>query len=275
MKKILFFILIAILLAAGFFGWKFLFKPASKEEEKPAPKPKVENINQLALEQRPYIIVEPKSKTRPSDLGHWLTVTIDRTEAYERVEYDVEYQTGSLIQGFMHSIDFSKEPTPVSKEGFFGSESKGKYKYDEDVTTGNILFKFFKDSTSYDALKTYFNLQNMAEEDGLFISNDGKASLQVGVKDISSTTFVVIASTLGLPEEVEGQVLSEPYGFYAHKSFNLKNSTLTIKSKEELTKAKILGWDGKEWFEYETEIKADSASALVESLGTFVLVSND
>lgn len=274
MKKFLPFIIIAILLVAGFFGWRFL-KKESAEEEKIPRKPKIEEINKLPLKERPFVIIEPKSTTRPSDLGSWITVTIDNAENYESVEYDVEYQAGNLIQGFMHSIDFSKEPAPVSKEGFFGSESKGKYKYDEDVTTGSIVFKFLKDSTSYDALKTYFNLQNMAEVDGLFTSNDGKASLEVGAKDMTSTTFVVIASTLGLPDEVEAKVISEPYGFYSHKPASFKDATLTIKSKEDLTNAKILGWDGQEWVEYETEAEADSATASVNSLGTFVLVSKD
>lgn len=273
-KKLPVFLIIILVLIIGFLGWKFLIKKKPAEETgKTTAKPKIEAINQLALEKRPYIIIEPKSKTKPQDLGHWITITIDKADDYQTVEYDVEYQTGNLIQGFMHRIDFSKESLPVSKEGFFGSESKGKYKYDEEVKGGSTLFKFFKDSINYDALKTYFNLQNKAEQDGVFTSNDGKATLEVGPRDLSSGDYLVIASTLGLPAEVEARVISEPYGFYSHQPAGLKDAALTIKSKEDLTKAKILGWDGEEWQEYEVEIEEDSASTKISQLGTYVLVT--
>ena len=142
MKKLLPLIFIVLLLIAGFFGYKFLNKKAKPAEEPTTiSKVKVEKVNQLPLEQRPYIIIEPKSQTRPQDLGSWITVTIDKVDNYQSVEYDVEYQAGSLIQGFMHRIDFSKETPPYFKEGFFGSESKGKYKYDENVTEGMLSIK--------------------------------------------------------------------------------------------------------------------------------------
>lgn len=273
MKKTLpILLIIFLILLSGFLGWKFLKKKKPAKETKKRFKPKIETINQLPLEKRPYVIIEPKSKTRPQDYGYWITVTIDRVSDYKNVEYDVEYQSGNLIQGFMHRIDFAKEPPPVSKEGFFGSESKGKYKYDEGVKSGSILFKFYRDG-QYDALKTYFNLQNMKEENGIFTSNDGRAVLEVGKGDLNPRDYVIIASTLGLPAEIKGKAISEPYGFYSHRSVKLKDATLTIRSKEDLTNVKILGWDGGEWQEYEVEVKEDSASAKVDRLGTYVLVA--
>lgn len=275
MKKILP-ILLIIVLVIGLLGIKFLRKPGvNQETNKITSKPKVENINQLPLEKRPYIIIEPKSETRPSDYGHWITVIIDKANEYQSVEYDVEYQAGNLIQGFMHRVDFSKEKLPVAKEGFFGSESKGKYKYDENVKSGSILFKFFKDATNYDALKNYFNLQNMEEQKGFFTANDGKANLEIGANDLNANDYVVITSTLGLPASIMSKVLSEPYGFYATRAVKLKNATLNIKSKEDLAKAKILGWDGKQWQEYKTSIKEETASTVVNQFGTYILVSSE
>lgn len=274
MKKIIPVLLIILILSSVLLGWKFLLKkkPAGEVEEEL--KPRIEAINQLPLQQRPYITIEPKSETKPQDYGHWITVTIANASNYKKVEYEVEYQAGNLIQGFMHRIDFAKESFPVSKEGFFGSESKGKYKYDEDVRSGHILFKFFKDNLNYDALKTYFNIQNMAEQKGLFTSNDGKASLEVGNKDLNGGDYIVVASTLGLPSQTEGRIVSEPYGFYGNRSVALNNATLTIKSKENLTGAKILGWDGKKWQEYQVKQQEDSFSVKVNYLGTFVLVAD-
>jgi hypothetical protein len=276
MKKILPIILVIIIVVVvGWFafGSKLLQKSSNNSKPQPSLKPKVENINQLPLEKRPYIVIEPKSETRPQDFGHWITVTIDKAQDYQSVEYDVEYQAGNLIQGFMHQIDLSKEKQPVSKEGFFGSESKGKYKYDDGVIGGSILFKFFTNTTSYDALKTFFNIQNMAEQKGLFSSNDTKAQLELGSGDLTAGDYVVIASTMGLPEPVTGKVLSEPYGFYATKNTKLKKAILSIKSKEDLTNTKILGWDGKKWVEYKITVKEDNASTQITQFGTYILVS--
>ncbi|MFC1711456.1 hypothetical protein ACFLZ1_02615 [Patescibacteria group bacterium] len=273
MKKILPLVIVIVLLAASFFGWKLLKGKKDVVEEKRPKKAKVENVNKLPLEQRPYVLIEPKSKIRPNDLGYWITISIYNADDYQGVDYEVEYQAGTLIQGFRHSLDFSKEEKPYAKESFFGSESKGKYYYHENMIGGSILLQFFKDVTTYDALKTQFNIQNMEEKEGMFTSNDAKASLEVDEKDMSKSYWVLIASTLGLPEPLEGKVLSEPYGFYAHKALSFENTTLTIKSKEDLTNAKIMGWNGEEWVEYETEVNEDSASTKIDSLGTYVLVS--
>src|SRR4030042_2705651 len=100
MKKIfIIVIVIAIVIAIGFIGFKWLNKPKEVEEVKPVQK-KVENINLLPLEQRPYIVIEPKSTTRPQDYGHWITLSIYNAQNYKGVDYDVEYQAGTLIQGF-------------------------------------------------------------------------------------------------------------------------------------------------------------------------------
>lgn len=279
MKKILPILLIIIVIAVAvglfIFGKNLLKKPTTEERAKASSKPKIENVNQLPLEQRPFIVIEPKSTTRPQDLGSWITITIDKASNYQGVEYEVEYQAGNLIQGFMHKIDFTKEKLPTSKEGFFGSESKGKYKYDENVSGGSILYKFFKDETNYDALKTYFNIQNMANQKGVFNSKDGKASLEIGATDLTSGDYVVISSTMGLPAVVTGKVISEPYSFFATKTGKLKSATLSIKSKEDLTKAKIMGWDGTKWQEYKVTVKEDMASAAVTQWGTYVLVINE
>jgi len=272
MKKLLPLVIIFVLLA-GFLSWKVFFKKKPVEEVVRPSKPKLETINQLPIEEMPYVVLEPKSQTRPQDLGHWLTVTVDRVSDYQKVEYEVEYQAGSLIQGFMHRIDFNEEKAPFSKEGFFGSESKGKYKYDEDVAEGSVLLRFYKTGEEADVLKTNFNLQNMGEKEAVFNSQDGKAVLEVGRNDLNKADFLIIASTLGLPAEVKEKVISKPYGFYSHEQVKLTKAILTFKSSQDLTGAKILGWDGQKWNQYQATVKDGQASAEVDQLGTFVLVA--
>jgi len=255
----------------GFVVYKIILSKRKKQEKK---KPKItsfETVNQLALEKRPYIIIEPKSKTRPQDYGYWMTTTISNASNYQFCEYEVEYQSSNLIQGFMHRFDISGKDK-ISQEGFFGSESKGKYKYDEGVKSGSVLLKFFKNDKDYDILKTYFNWLKVVDQDGVFISNDAKASLKIDSSDLKPTDYLVVFSTLGLPKNIKGTVLSLPYGFYSRRPTKLKSAVLTIKSKKDLTGAKILGWNGNNWHIYKTTVDKESASSKVNQLGIYILV---
>ena len=209
----------------------------------------------------------PKSKIEPKSLGHWVTFTVDNIGRFKQLEYEFEYTTGSMIQGGLGRIDFTKERPPVSKEIAFGSESKGKYKYDEGVYTGQFTFTFSNGEDA--ALRTDFNLQNAGENNGIFTTPDNKAELRTG-KELKSGDYLIIASTLGLPGPVNGKVIAGPYGFYADSSRSLTNSTLIFNGAEE--NAKILFWDGKKWQELTTQALNEGVSAQINNLGTFVLI---
>ena len=273
-KKIIILILGIILLSGGFIFWLLnpLFPTKSKKglQTNISEIKKTVALNTLPTEKRPYIILEPKSSVEPQSLGHWVTVTIDQVDDFERVEYEFEYTTGTMIQGGMGRIDFGKEPPPVSKEIAFGSASKGKYKYDEGVNKGQFIFHFLKAGEEA-ALKTDFQLQTKAINGGIFRTNDDKARLEAGRSDLKNNGYLIVASTLGLPKAPEGKMISGPYGFYADSSHKLTNSLLIFKEVNQ-EKVAILRWDGQQWQEYETKAGNSEASAKVDSLGTFVLV---
>ena len=260
---------IILLLVTGLGFW--LFKPFSGAKSvQPQPSSKTKKtiaVNTLPLEERPYIIFMPKSKIEPKSLGHWVTFTVENVGKFKQLEYEFEYTTGSMIQGGLGRIDFTKERPPVSKEIAFGSESKGKYKYDEGVYTGQFTFTFSNGEDA--ALRTDFNLQNAGENNGIFTTPDNKAELRTG-KELKSGDYLIIASTLGLPGPVNGKVIAGPYGFYADSSRSLTNSTLIFNGAEENTE--ILFWTGEKWQELTTQALNEGVSAQINNLGTFVLI---
>jgi len=260
---------ITLLLLAGLAIWLFMpfsGKKSIKPQQSSKPK-KTISVNTLPLEERPYITLIPKSKIEPKSLGHWLTFTVDNIGKFKQLEYEFEYTTGSMIQGGLGRIDFNKERPPVSKEIAFGSESKGKYKYDEGVYTGQFTFTFSNGEDA--ALRTDFNLQNAGDNNGIFYPPDAKVKLETG-NDLKSGDYLIIASTLGLPEPVDGKVIAGPYGFYADGPRALSNSTIIF--EEAADNAQILFWDGKKWQEHETEVSGGKASVEVDSLGTFIII---
>jgi len=264
MKKILIVIFLFLLAGGGYFGYQ-KFKPTQvEEEEKKVINRKETLVNQLDLEKRPYVVL------RPREDGRELSLTISNLKMGEkRVEYELEYQAGTMIQGAFGRIDFEEEPAPVTKKLLLGSCSKGKCTYDKDVSGGSLTL-YFEGREDY-SLKGDFTLNQMEEKEGIFSSRDLKASLGVGTGQLGTNDFVVVFSTMGLPDKVDGQVLAGPVGFFgANKS--VSEGILTFKT-DETEGVKVLGWDGEEWKSYPVEAEDGSVFAEIDRLGSYVLVS--
>lgn len=229
------------------------------------PQRKVEQINKLDIKDRPYVTLTPRAD------GREITLFIDNVKNATNAEYELEYQAESLIQGVFGTIDFTEDTPPVTKDLLFGSCSKGKCRFDEGVTGGGLIIRFDGGDEPY-VLKSDFNLQLMGDREGVFTSKDIKASLDVGRSGLPLTTYIVVASTMGLPAEIEGEIIAGPYAFLAATSPTLKSAEVTIKSKEDLTDAKLLQWTNKAWKELDAEVGDAKISASVTSLGTFVVI---
>lgn len=243
----------------------WLFKPGKKAVTvNQPPTKKMDEINKLAIADRPFVTLVPRED------GKEVKMTIDRVKAADQVEYEMEYQTDSLIQGVFGTIDFTKEPVPVSKDLLFGSCSKGKCRYDEGVTGGSLTMRF-EGNTPF-ALKSDFNLQQQFDRDGRFVSRDSKATLDVGKTGLPNNTFVIVAGTMGLPADVSGEIIAGPYSFLSAASPVLKSATLTIQSKDDLTGAKLMFWNGKVYSELKASVTDGKISASVTGLGTFLVV---
>jgi len=226
---------------------------------------KVEQINQLAVKDRPFVVLSPRSD------GKEMTITVDKVTNASKIEYEVEYNTKDIISGFFGTIDLSKETLPAVKKGLFGTCSKSVCRYDEGVTGGSLTLRFEGGDQTY-VLKTDFNLQQMFDRQGIFTSKDAKAILDVGKAGLPNGTYLIISGTMGLPTAVEGEIVAGPYSFVAAASPSLKNATIAIQSKDDLTGTKLLFWNGKSYVELQATVSGAKISAPVTALGTFVVV---
>lgn len=271
MKAYLKFIIpgIVILLIAGIFIFK---KPKSVETPTPTTR-KMEEINKISIADRPFVVLSPRSD------GKEMTITVDKVTNASKIEYEVEYNTKDIISGFFGTIDLSKETLPAVKKGLFGTCSKSVCRYDEGVTGGSLTLRLEGGDQTY-VLKTDFNLQEMFDREGVFISKDAKATLDVGKTGLPNGTYLIISGTMGLPaslsqggpEAVEGEIVAGPYSFVAATDPSLKNATISIQSKDDLTGAKLLFWNGKSYIELKATVSGAKISAPVTALGTFVVV---
>jgi|APSaa5957512622_1039677.scaffolds.fasta_scaffold10949_1 hypothetical protein len=251
-----------VLVVSGIF---FLKKSAKKDETpKQIETRKIEQINKLAIKERPFVTLSPRTD------GREVTLSVDRVFNAIGAEYELEYQTDTLIQGVFGTLEFKGQDMPLKKDLLFGSCSKGKCRYDEGVTGGSLTMRFEGGDQPY-TLKSDFNLQNMADKEGVFTSKDLRATLDVGAS-LPSSSFVLVVNTMGLPDEVKETVITGPYAFLSSSDQALKKATITFKSNQDLTGAKILFWDGDAFKELEGKLSEGQISAPATALGTFVLV---
>jgi len=226
---------------------------------------KVEQINQLAVKDRPFVVLSPRSD------GKEMTITVDKVTNASKIEYEVEYNTKDIISGFFGTIDLSKDVLPAVKKGLFGTCSKSVCRYDEGVSGGSLTLRLEGSDNPY-VLKTDFNLQQMFDREGVFTSKDAKAALDVGKAGLPNGTYLIISNTMGLPEAVEGEIVAGPYSFVAAASPSLQNATISIQSKDDLTGAKLMFWNGQAYTELQATVKGTKISAPTTNLGTFIVV---
>lgn len=252
--------------ATGFFFW---LRSGSRKEEEISPKTtprKVSRINQLAQDKRPFVQLVPHPDPARCD---GISLLIDNLRNNETLaEYELEYMAGPLIQGVFGRRNFTEAAEHKPLE--LGSCSKGKCTCDTNISGGSLTLRFAADEEY--TLKGDFSYQNVSEANGVITSRDVKLSLDVGSALPASTT-VIIASTFGLPEDMDGEVVSGPYGIFAPKGVTPRGPMeLSVQTKEE--NVSLYFWDGTSWKKLSSEVENGKITAEINELGVAVLVKN-
>lgn len=264
MKKALALFLITSIILSGC----SLFRRKAKDSNEPDPSASriSEPVNLIDVSQRPYLSITPSANGRELTLSVG-SLAKDASEA----EYELEYQSGDLLQGAFGSFDFSSATLPASKEILLGSCSAGgACTYHENVTGGTLTMKFEGDETY--AVKTEWRFIKSADADGQYSSRDGRFQIEAGTL-LDRNSYIVVMNTSGLPSPSDRSLLAGPYGIFP--SGNLPNSgeiELTVRLSEAGESATIIGWDGEDWVEFDTTIEDSSATATVDLLSTYIVV---
>lgn len=96
-----------------------------------------EMVEEIALEKRPVVSLTPRAD------GHWLDLTIQdiKVEAAS-LDYEVLYQTATGITQGVPGMVKLEGKSEIMREILLGSESSGKFRYDEGVEEGTLTVKF-------------------------------------------------------------------------------------------------------------------------------------
>ncbi len=203
MKKylpIILFVVGAIVLAVVFyFIAKSTKETGSFEDE-------TEVVPEVALNLRPV------ASLIPTDDGHWLNLTVEKFEIEAKtMDYELLYSLpDGRTQGVPGSVSLSSGDI-VERKLLLGSESSGKFRYDEGVEEGTLTLKFRNSSGKLVAkFQTKWHLQSGDTE---LSSVDGKFSYTLAKAPVK--TWFVTMETFGVPTEAPAEVVAGPYGVFS------------------------------------------------------------
>jgi hypothetical protein len=241
-------------------------KTRSKTEEV-AEKPKLkktkitEPLNIIEVSERPYIVISPNSD------GRNITIAVESVKKDAlAVDYELEYQSGSLLQGVFGSMELVKLPT--STKQLLGSCSAGgACTYHTDVTGGHLTTRF-NGEEKYALKSEWKYIENTESEDALS-SRDAK--FQISSEKLEGVKLAVVFNTPGYPEKLSKTLVSDVYSLQTVPAVT-GTATLTMRAKEE-GELMIMGWNGEEWTEFEGKVDGKSITAEVELMELYVVVT--
>lgn len=258
-------VLIGLVLVLLVGGGVFFYMRGESTDEAPTTEGKkktkiTEPVNVIELAERPYIVISPTADNRN------VVIAVDsvKKEATE-VDYELEYQSGSLLQGAFGLITLDSLPT--STKILLGSCSAGgACTYHEDVKGGSLTTRF-SGSENY-ALKTDWKYIVLAKGEDAISSRDAKFQLEGA--DVAKANLAIISDSSGVPEGLEGEVVSTPYALQTSPTLS-GTAELSIRANEE-GELSIAGWDGAEWTIFDTTVDGKTATAEVELMELYVVV---
>lgn len=261
-KKILLPVVVVLLLVVGIGGYFLTRGSDAPAEDAGKQKKKVEEpVNVIPVAERPYVQISPVADGRNVEV-----IVKALNKPATSVEYELEYQSGTLLQGAFGLIELSQ--LPAKETILLGSCSAGgKCSYHEDVKGGTLKLTF--DGAERYAVKSdwrYF--ENKAKETA-FASKDAK--FQIESDELAAQPYVIVYNSPGYPEGVEN-VVSESYSLAVSRTLD-GTATLTIRAEQE-GNLQIMGWDGSEWHEFESTVDGKMVSAEVELMEMYVVKTN-
>jgi hypothetical protein len=203
-----------------------------KTKEKNEEQPSEDAVPVIALENRPVVSLTPSSD------GHWLKLEIKKILIdAATLDYELTYKVpDGRTQGVPGTVKLTTKDD-ISKDLLLGSESSGKFRYDEGVENGELIFRF-RDTNGKLLAKfsTDFKLAAFAKEissaDGLF---------NITLEKTTPKSYLVIMNTIGYPGEEKLENSTRLYGVFSSNKDNY------IKSVEITDSLGITFWDGMSW----------------------------
>lgn len=196
----------------------------------------------------------PVTSLTPSSDGHWLKLKIDKIKIKaDSLDYELLYELpDGRTQGVPGTIKLGSQ-TSIERDLLLGSESSGKFRYDEGVREGTLTLRFRNGQGKLMAkFATKFHLQSKTSS---LTSLDGNFSYDL--TKVPAKTFFVTMQTFGIAGSSPAEVKEGPYGVF----LSTKDS---VSGKITMNSSNIYRWNGTSW----TKLSSGTASGVGIFIGT-------
>ncbi|HEX7017439.1 MAG TPA: hypothetical protein VF209_00835 [Patescibacteria group bacterium] len=254
-------VVVALLLIVGG-GFAFMKMSGDKpaEQTQDEKKKKVSQpVNVIPVEERPYLRIVPVDGRNLDLVAEVIKKPADL------LEYELEYQAGTLLQGAFGELEL--DSLPATTRILLGSCSAGgACTYHEDVKGGSLVTRYAGEN-EYALKQEWRYLENTARDTGVS-SKDAKFQLEA--PGLAQQRVIIVFNSPGYPEGLTGTPVSDPYSLETMGTLSGEGE-LTMRANEEgdLT---IMGWDGSTWNEFETTVDGKEAKATVDLMKLYVVV---
>lgn len=171
-------------------------------------------LAEVPLEKRPAVSLIP------SPDGHYIKLKVDKILIdANSLDFELLYQTEAEITQGVPGTESLTDKKSVETDLLLGTESSGKFRYDEGVETGSIELKFRKDGKLVAKFKTDFHMQTGVAE---VSSMDEKFKYDSGIEP---ENYYVTMKTIGQPgDNFQSVVVKDGYAVFSSAHFVKKES---------------------------------------------------
>lgn len=176
-----------------------------KKNKNASPQEKEDITITLSLNERPIASLTPSAD------GHWLKLVVSKLlSSAVSMDYELLYQLpDGRTQGVPGTIKLTGQDK-IERDLLMGSESSGKFRYDEGVKEGTLTLRFRNaNGKLITKLSTKFALLSKTKE---LKSVDEKLSYML--PSVNSKDFFVVMETFGVSNETPAEVVSGPFGIF-------------------------------------------------------------
>lgn len=259
-------VVFVLLIIGGMFAFaKFgNSKPTETAQETPKKKKKIGiSDNIIAVADRPYLRLLPLSDGR--------NIIIEATEIKKeatQIEYELEYQAGSLLQGAFGAIELVSNGAakPQAKILFGSCSAGGACTYHEDVKGGTLRAILTGGAEDY-AVKSEWNYLINGKRASKHQSKD--ELFTITGDNLAKQSYLIIYTNAGYPTGLSAEPVSAPYSVTTTSALTGKG-TVTIQATE--TPTAIMGWNGSSWETFSGTVQGATITAQVDLMDLYIAV---
>ena len=192
--------------------------------------------------------LRPTTSLTPTSDGHWLNMKVENIQIdAASMDYELLYSLpDGRTQGVPGTEKSLKKGATVERKLLLGSESSGKFRYDEGVSQGTLTLKF-RDAKGklVGKLSTDFHLQSMEKEVVDLTTVDDKFKFTPDEVPTKQEWFVTM-ETFGVPTPLPSSVSQGPYGIFSSDTNKISGKVNLTGDVYELVADKWVGLENGE-----------------------------